>query len=242
MERIKEAALQAFEGGVSSIILKGSALTEDFIPGFSDLDVHVYVSSRYMRSERVPQLEQAIRFQRGIGDLRPERHGVSSFQIYFIDASKYPEDWSRPLPGTYRVVYGGSIDDSASTEEHMERAHENLREYEGYIDSLIGRFVDKPDSALSGMVRLVGIFLKGAILSAATVAHRDPEISKRMSLQDLIASLGEKGLDLTTATRFFSEVREWDSHLDNPERCRETFGVGIEALDVIKEWYSSLTD
>ncbi len=239
LDKIKEAALEAFQRGVRSIILKGSALKGDFIPGYSDLDVHVYVSSGFMQSERVPKLEPAIRFQRRIGGLDPERYGVSSFQVYFIDADQYPEDWQRPLPGSYRVIYGDPVEE-ASPEESLERARDHLVEYPAYVANLIQRFVDKPDKELPYMVRLAGATLKGAVHSAVTVATQDPEMVVGLSVDDALDVLKEHGLEVSSAASLFSAVRSWHAVSSDPEGCRRAFRNAIEAMVSICCWYEGL--
>ncbi len=237
---IERAALNAFEGDVHAIILKGSALKEDFVPGYSDLDIHIYVSSRCMRGGREPRLENAIRFQRAIGALAPEDYGVSSFQIYFIDAENYPEDWSKPLGGTYELVYGSAIDDSEPVEERLKKSREHLAAYADHIGTLVGRFVDKPDTEVPPLVRLAGAILKGAIYSAAAVTTEDPTVIVAKTVYDLLGVIEEGGVETRPARSFFSRIQDWAELKRDAERCREAFGLAIQGIQNICDWYSSL--
>ncbi|MFQ5838214.1 MAG: hypothetical protein ACE5HJ_05465 [Thermoplasmata archaeon] len=239
LERIKEAALSAFDGEVHSIVLKGSALTEDFVPGYSDLDVHIYVPPRFMLDDRAPLLELAIRFQREIGRLDPERYGVSSFQVFFVSTERYPEDWQKPLKGTYEVIYGAPIDDAPSMEDDLEKAHLHLGKHPAYVAYLIGKFADKLDSSLPQMVRLAGAFLKGAIYSASTVASENPKIITGMSFPELLNLLRDSGVDTSSAVAFIQVIREWNSLSRDPESCRGAFRLAMEALQSICRWYDS---
>lgn len=237
---IRDAALDAFEGNVRSIILKGSALTEDFTPGYSDLDVHVYVPSAYLRGPRTPRLGPALAFQRAIGPLEPAAFGVDSFQVYFLDADHYPEDWSRPLPGTYELVYGEPIDDAASDTEHLQRARDTLAELPRWLETLLGRFVDKTDGSIGPVVRLAGILLKGALYSATLLATGDPGALRRMNRSDLLEAVRQGGVATAPAEAFFDRVREWPRLQDDPEALREVFRCAIEALEMIGEWAQTL--
>lgn len=238
---IREAALDAFDGHVDAILLKGSALRDDFLPGYSDLDIHIYVPSSHMRGGRQPRLENALRFQRAIGGLDPADYGVSSFQVFFIDAERYPADWSRPLRGTYEIVYGGPVD-ASPPEEHLRRGRENLSSYPGYIATLIERFVDKPDARTAEFVRLAGVFLKGAVYSACVVMAGDPEIVVNDSIRDLLHLLAEGGVDAQPTREFLLRVQSWNESKQDPEWCREAFGLAIQGMQNICDWYSSLEE
>lgn len=239
---IREAALAAFEGHVHAIILKGSARTDDFNPGFSDLDIHVYVPSEFMMGPRTPRLEPALAFQRAIGQIDPASYGVDSFQVYFLDVDHYPEDWSKPVPGTYELVYGGPIDDAASDAEHRQRARETLASIPAWLHTLLGRFVDKPDRALPSLVRLACILLKGELYSAAILVNSTPQVLVNRSLSDLIAVVQGAGADLDVAKTFFARVAEWPTLRERPEALREAFGLAVRALERIRDWSQPLLE
>lgn len=236
LARIQEAARKAFGRGVRSIVLKGSARRADFIPGYSDLDVHIYVAPLFLRGDRVPELEPALAFQREIGPLDPAEYGVHSFQIYFVNARHYPEDWTKPLPRTYDLVYGTPIDDQEPRARRVQRAHDTLRESARQVPVLVGRFVDKPDAALPSLVRLAGIYLKGAILSAAIVVTGDPEVESGRTVDGLVEVVREGGVDVAPLVAFLAAVRGWETLRQDPEGCRQAFRHAIEALDAVAEW------
>ncbi len=239
VEAIKLAALQAFEGRVRAVLLKGSALRDDFIPEYSDLDVHIYIPSDLMQSSRAPRLEYAVRFQEAVGSLDPADYGVDSFQIYFIDAEHYPEDWSKPLEGTYELIYGAPVEDASTPEERLRRSREHLEACPSHIASLLGRFVDKPDTSLPNVVRLAGATLKGFVYSAVMVTASAPEIVARKSVQDLLKILGDGGVHTSPSEIFFSRMQDWSELKQDPGRCREAFRLAIRGMQNISEWYSS---
>lgn len=238
MERITAAARVAFEDRVRAVILKGSALTDDFIPGYSDLDVHVYVPGKYMMGPRAPRLEACVRFQREVGDLDSDALGISGIQVFFINADRYPDDWTKPLPGTYVLVYGGPVDDDMSTEEYLTRSHANLRAYPGHMARLLDRFADKPNASIRNLVRLAGVFLKGALYSAVTVAKGDPHEPHRGVWQENLDLLEREGVEVGTSRTFFGQVRDWASLSGDPEACRQTFLLAIRAMQAIVRWHA----
>lgn len=234
--RIREAAEAAFGRGLRSLIVKGSVLSEDFIPGYSDLDVHVYVSPLFLRGKRAPELAPALDFQRALGSLDPAAYGLDSLQVIFVNAKEYPRDWQKPLPGTYELVYGEPVDDSMSVRDRVRTAASQLSALEEQANRLVERFVDKPDARLPRLVRLAGTFLKGALLNAALVATKDPERVAEASRADLLDLLPSHGLDTGPAVRFFAAVERWERLREDPAACRDAFQDAIQAMDAVTAW------
>jgi hypothetical protein len=171
------------------------------------------------------------------GDVEPDDHGVSQFQIYFINAEQYPADWIPPVDGTYRVVHGELPDSAAEVGDaaYLQSA-EVLLTNVGYSRyKIVERFVDKPDTRIAAIVRLLGATLKGYMYSVAMVVTTTPKIALRMKLGELIRVV-EDHLDTDRFRAFFSLVTHWDHIQRDHEYARAAFRKGTEALDVIKSW------
>jgi predicted nucleotidyltransferase len=100
------ACRKAFREGLVCVILKGSAVKGDFIKGYSDLDFHVFLKPEAMDGEKSPNLEDTITFKRLMGTINPQDFNASQFQVFFLNAEKYPKDWLPPTSGTYKIVWG----------------------------------------------------------------------------------------------------------------------------------------
>ncbi len=121
----------------------------------------------------------------------------------------------------------------------MERSRKNLETFPNHVATLIERFVDKPDTALPAFVRLAGVFLKGAVYSASIVVTSDPEVVIGKSIADLLELLGGGGVYIQPAADFFSRVDAWDELTQDPEQCREAFGLAIQGMQNINEWFAA---
>lgn len=165
--RLLQNILDVFGGGVVAVLGKGSCFKGDFLPGYSDFDLHVFLDPARapMLGPRAPALDRTVAFQRAIGPIRAEDYGAGALQISFVDAVDYPDDWTPPLPGTFTVLHGALPDSlpepppeaiRAQALAFFPRLRRDLRAH-------LHRIADKPDTRLAGAVRLLGTSVKPAV-------------------------------------------------------------------------------
>jgi len=222
------------------VSLKGSAVKGDFIPGYSDLDFHIFLRPDVMDGENVPKAEHAVRFQRVFGHINPEDFDVSQFQIYFINSENYPKDWAPPVQGTYKVLWGSLPETAKEPEEpayiRFAEQHLSLPNIEYSRRSIVGRFVDKPDSRIASIVRLLGATLKNYMYSVSVLITRDPKIAFGLKL-DKMTDIVEEGIGSAGHFRgFYEHISDWQRIRKDPECARQVLKEGIQALDEIARW------
>lgn len=230
---IVAALRDTFQDALTCAILKGSVYKGDFIPHFSDLDIHAFV--RGIGRHRTPTWAQSVAFQRRIGPLDPEAYTVNAFQVSFVDAEIYPEEWVPPWPGTYEVLTGAAPSSFARVDPaaYIHHARHNLSLLPGWAASLSRSFVDKPDRAVPRIVRLLGTYLKGALYDVGIIHTHDPGFvltSPLTALVSLIAGAIDRGEALQ---RFYAQAARWGEVRTHPEELREMFAAGMRALDSI---------
>ena len=235
---VLSACRAAFADSLECVTLKGSAVRGDFIRGYSDFDFHVFLGPDAMDGERVPRLEGAVRFQKAFGDIDPEDFGASQIQIYFIDSQKYPADWVPPVEGTYRIFYGklpsAARERSDSTYVHF--AEQSLSTVGDSGKKIVERFVDKPNSRVSPVVRLLGATLKGYMYSVAVLLTSEPKAALRLKLDELALHV-ERGIGSEGHfSTFFEHVSNWLLVQQDHDYAREAFEEGVKALDEINCW------
>lgn len=236
------ACKTVFVDDLECIILMGSAVKGDFIQGYSDFDFHVFLKPNAMNGERTPKFEGALKFQKLIGEINPHDFGACQFQIFFINSRKYPRDWLPPMKGTYKIVWGKipsfqEIDDSI----YLKYARKAVANVEQDRQRLIERFVDKPNSQLPTMVRLLGTYMKGHLYSVSILLTSRPKVVLNLKLDELI-SVVEKGMGSTgRISKFYEYVSNWLIVQNQCEYAQEAFKTGIEALDEINSWYHKQT-
>lgn len=234
---VVSACKAVFAEYLACIMLKGSAIKGDFIQGYSDFDFHVFLHSAVMDGERSPEVGRAVAFQKRIGEINPRDFGASQFQIFFLNARKYPEDWISPT-GTYQILWGKrpsclkEVNDSA----YLQHAQRSVSNVERDKQRLIERFVDKPNSRIPTLVRLLGQYLKGHIYSMSILLTSKPTEALNMKLDELLLvvekSMGSQGHVAT----FYTYISNWSTVLESHGYAREAFKAGIEALEAITQW------
>jgi len=239
---VVSACKESFGSSLEYVTLKGSAVKGDFVPGYSDFDFHVFLGPEAMESERVPKIGCALRFQKAFGRVKPADYGVSQFQIYFINSQRYPADWVPPAEGTFRVVWGElpSAVTEADNQLYIQQANKNLKTADDTRRSLIGRFVDKPDAAIPGLVRLLGTFLKGYMYSVMILLlTENPKDGIKLRLDEMITQV-EKGIGSKGHFAvYFDQISDWAVIQQNADKVRAAFEEGMEALEEIGRWYNS---
>ncbi|HLB69242.1 MAG TPA: hypothetical protein VJN63_12455 [Thermoplasmata archaeon] len=238
VDAIVQACQVAFGPHLKCVILKGSALKGDFVRNYSDLDIHAYVDPDALLADRTPKLEHALRFQEAIGDLDPRAAGASQFQVYFLRSDRPAAGWSPAVPGSYEVVYGEMPPALSSWKDFDFRSHmkETLARIGDDQRALIGKVLDKPNTALATYVRLAGTYVKNMAYSAALIASRDPTWTFSLSRDDLSAYLSRVDRSLAAIGEFFDIVTDWAEIERDPKAARSAFRRAIEALDAIEAW------
>ena len=221
--------------------LKGSAVKGDFIKDYSDFDFHVFLNPKAMESERVPKIGYALRFQKAFGHVKPADYGVSQFQIYFINSQRYPADWAPPAEGTFRVVWGKlpSAAVEMDGQAYVQQANENLKTAEDTRRTLIGKFVDKPDTSIPMLVRLLGTYLKGYMYSVMILLSDTPKDGLKLRLDEMVIQI-EKGMGSKGHfSAYFEQISDWTAIQQDTDKARDAFREGMEALGEIGRWYNS---
>jgi len=241
IDSIVKACVDVFGKELRCVVLEGSALRNDFMPYYSDVDIHAYVDSSVLEDDRVPKLEYVTKFQEAIGRLIPRDAGASQFQVYFLPADRKPTRWCPPIVGTYEVLYGAPVPsmEPLALQEHLERQWHYLEEARRFRLDLLGRFVDKPNSSIPAVVRLSGTGVKGLLYALHTVLFKDPKRAISSPLSQILADICDEIPELSCAKDFFGAVRDWSQVERDPKKAREAFVSGIRSLAVIEKWRAS---
>ncbi len=236
--RILPALQAVFGTHLRAATVKGSAIKGDFIPFYSDLDVHAFLAQAALLDDSAPRPDLALKFREAIGDLEPEAYGFGSFQITFIPA-EYPSDWSPSAPGTYRVLVGDpeALFGPSPPARYVSSSRARLDQVAAELASMVRSMVDKPDRALARQARLFGAYLKGQIYNAAVVITGDPLRIWRGRLDEVIQLLEPVGSP--AIGRFFSGVRSWPERRGEVEYHRMLIRDGLQAMSDLAAWWAA---
>ena len=233
-----DALQRVFAESLTAVIAKGSVILGDFVPGYSDLDIHAFIEPSRLRSPLVPHPHDALRFQACIGAMSPADFGCSAFEVLMCSADGYPPGWISPPEGTYELVYG-SIPTwfvAPTKPECITHGRQHLRGVEPAMDSLLTKVADTSNAELSQVVRSIGAALKPAIYAVAAVLSTDPLGVWQTPRDAVIDALDGDLPFVEPAQRFFHLISRWSRLRDSREIARAAAGAGIAALAEIVEW------
>lgn len=223
-----------FGESLRCVLLKGSTLKGDFITGYSDLDLHSFLTPEVMVGRAAPRPELAMRFQAAIGKLDPHDFGCNSFQLYFLNWERYPEGWAKPVPGSYVVLHGETPEGfgEITRDEYMEHSRKALSRLPVTAAQLIERGIDKPDRSLPPILRLAGIELKQATYAAASLLTGDPLLIWTLPRGEVTTRLTEAQLPCLPELRTtFAALERWEELASDPDRVRATLLSALRLLE-----------
>jgi hypothetical protein len=233
--RMLGIAREVFGDTLTAMIVKGSAIKGDFIPDFSDFDLHVFASNSVMRGPLVPDATIAIPFQDRFSRIDVSRYRVSQIQVMMISAQNHPPDWIPPLPGTFRLIHGELPDSLPEVTDDLLRMHaaSGLRSYTRWVDTLLARIVDKPDDQLADSVRLAGTIMKAGLYEAAIVLGTDPRQAWYLPLRQILDIVEPALFPERIASRYFGRAVQWASVREHGPELRTMLADSLTVLDVL---------
>ncbi|MBI1929799.1 hypothetical protein HYR99_36810, partial [Candidatus Poribacteria bacterium] len=144
-----EVCKSVFGECLVAIIAKGSTVKGGFIPGLSDVDLHVYLTDDAFIYSDFLKLELGLSLQAKMDELlRKYDVGGGPIQVICLPVSK-PRDWLGPLPGTYIVLYGDGCPAPPPTVEGMLKQDLDGLKNPTYAYKLINSFSDQSNDWLA---------------------------------------------------------------------------------------------
>jgi hypothetical protein len=218
-----------------AMIVKGSAIKGDFIPDFSDFDVHIFAGDSVMRGPLTPVADVAIPFQRQFAEIDVPSYRVSQIQVMFISATDHPSDWVPALPGTFRLLHGALPESlpAISDEMILRHATAGLERYRDWIDTILSRIVDKPLPQFADNVRLAGTLMKAALYEAAIVLGARPTEAWLTPLSEMLDIVEPRIMPRRPATRYYRHAWEWATAREDGGTLSTMLADAIEALELL---------
>ena len=236
-EEFVEACKSVFGESLVAVINKGSTVKGGFIPGLSDVDLHVYLKNDAFIYSDFLKLELGLSMQEKIDELiRKYDFGGGPIQVIMINVSQQ-RDWSAPLPGTYLVLYGdGCPEEPPTVESMLEQDRESLRNPH-YAYGLINSLADKSSDSLAGYVRRINPAVTPTFYRVLSVLTGDPfkvwSMTKFQVLEALEHLENSAANQLAGFGREFYEIaRQREQLKKDLELCKSAIRLGFKIVDI----------
>lgn len=220
-----------------SILWKGSAVKPwdgpyDFIPGLSDLDLHVY---------RPGGLEKVWKVRRALFDAVGSPPGNTMLQLLIVDSLELPDEWTL-LDGTYEVLIGEVPPDVPSTEEEMrDRDKRDIERLADHASDIRRGVIDRADHELWPYLRRVRWMFPTVLNRVASVAGHPPEVVWKLNRTGVLELTRH---DAAVSTVRNALIRYLDAALvagadagANPETAEAALRAGHDLLIEAVDWF-----
>ena len=224
-----------------SIIWKGSAHKPwegpfDFLPGLSDVDIHVY---------REQPLADPWGLRRAVLEAAGPVPFDTPLQLLVLDVPSLPGWWTI-LPGTFRVLHGSEPPTSIpATATLLERDRYGLAGAATDSARVSSDILGLADHELWGYLRSVRSLFPPALYRAVSLWTGRPERVWSLNKSKLLAFAGEhRSLDAITeaAVGYFTAALGACSEPGNAMKVQQALQAGEHLLDVAAEWAAARPD
>ncbi len=216
----KAAAVYLHHAGPDfrGLIAHGSTVKGGFIPGCSDVDLHLYLDPAAFDADGHLPLARQIALHRDLSRIDPAP--FSYIQCYAIGAR--PRDgWVGPIPGAYRVIAGHLPLPEATEDELRRSAARNLAALDPVPRYVKGSLLGHGAGRLQRNVRLLCTDVWPALYELLVVRGADAiptwNLTKQAAIEHLPAgspARTEIGAFLASITAYFTATHAVTDALD----------------------------
>lgn len=232
-----ELCKSVFGDSLVAIITKGSTVKGGFIPGLSDVDLHVHLKDEAFEYSDFLKLELGLKLQEKMGRLikKYDLNG-SPIQLIILNVSLPKENWTGGIPGTFILLYGDQCPETPpEAEEILEQDQRNLQDV-SYPYRLIHSFVDKSDDELPRYVRRLSPAVTPILNRVLSLLTQAPFKAWKMSKGEAIAALEKSSIEearelAILAKDFYHRAGQRDRLTNDLKFCRETIRAAFRVIN-----------
>lgn len=245
-EAFVEVCKSVFAESLVAIITKGSTVKGGFIPGLSDVDLHVYLKDDAFIYSDFLKLEFGLSLQAKMDGLMGKYDlGGGPIQVMCLPVS-HQRDWVGPLPGTYLLLYGDTCPDPPPTAVEMLAQDLDSLKNPVYAYKLVNSFADKSNADLATYVRRLNTAVTPTLYRVLSLLTQAPLKTWKMTKFEVLEALEE--LDDESAKRlakpgraFYEIAGERNRLRRDADLCRAAIQAGFEVVDGGREIGGRLT-
>lgn len=234
VERAATVYLKHTAPWLTGLLLTGSALRGDFIPGCSDVDFQMYLHpSAFGPGDCLP-ISLCIAIQR---DLAKIELSPFSYLQAFAFADRMREGWVGPVPGTYRVVSGRLPVREATPEQLRKGAIARLSTLEPLPAHLVSGLLEHGEHHLERHVRLLITDVWPTLKHVLALQRNDPVGVWSLTKQQAIALLPEDSALGSTIRRFYATIHAYYPAQESIEVALAVIEHGTAFLQAAATWW-----
>jgi hypothetical protein len=235
-----EVYLQHLAPWFVGLLAHGSAVKGGVIPGWSDIDLHLYlddaaftpeVAGHPSRTGYLP-LSLTVAIQRDLATLDPAP--FYKVQCYAM-GSHLPESWVGPVPGAYHVIAGAPPIHRPTRELLRANAAARMREMEPFPDHLRDNLLEViGQERVEHHARLLGTAVWPSLYNFLVLRGDDPLEVWTLPKQEAMARLDQNAPPAPQFRAYYDAVTSHRLGVDPMEGALAVIERGVECLHAVK--------
>ncbi|MEX2245385.1 MAG: hypothetical protein WEC75_01745 [Dehalococcoidia bacterium] len=240
VQRVAEIYLRHLDASFIGMEALGSAVTGDFIPGCSDVDIHMYADdAAFVEPWRLP-FEMTVAIHRELSAIDVAPFGY--VQCYVLPA-RLLEGWNGPIPGAWHLVAGRAPLAEATAGELRDAAHRSLAELRPVPRFLENALLDYGDVRLPRLARLICTNDVWPHLRHLRIARgMDPIAAWNQPKLAAVESLPADSPAGQAARAFVEALHAYYPERTSTDAALALLERGVAFLHAVKEEYARLTE
>lgn len=233
VQQVAEVYLKHLSPWFVGLIAHGSAVKGGFIPGCSDVDLHLYLDDAALTWHGELPLALGLAVRRDLAglDMRPFRYVQCA-----AHGTRLPEGWVGPVPGSYCVVAGRLPVPEATAEDLRASARRDLAAL-APPTFVMGELLGPGSERLARNLRLLCTKVWPVLYQALTLQQDDPIAVWGWPKTEAIARLPAGSALSETVLRFHRAVRAYYPAEDSLEGALELIESGAAFLEAAGAWW-----
>lgn len=235
---VVEAAARVYqchtEPWLLGLLIHGSALKGDFIPGCSDIDLQVYLRSEAFTFYGQLPLEICSAIQRDLARIDP--HPFQYIQGYTLSPEPHPE-YVGPIPGAYHLLTGQLPVPEASDADLQQSARKKLARIDESIAYYCRGLLDHGSGKLERLVRFLCTDLWPTLYHLLTIQEQDGLRVWRLPKPAAIALLRQESQLAQTAHTFYQALFLYYPQAISVVDAISVIEAGIAFFEEARVWW-----
>jgi hypothetical protein len=216
------------------LLVHGSALKGDFIPGCSDIDFHLYLDKQAFSASTGLPLETCLSIQRDLAELDPAPFRYIQCQA-FLDA--LPEEQIGPIPGAYLLLAGGIPVTLATQSQLREAARKRLAGLDAVSKYVVDSLLEHGKERLSWHVRWLCTQVWPTVYQVLVLQGREPFSIWRLPKTQALALLPPETPLGQTIRAFHQAVQTYYPSEKAVEEGLAVISTGVSFLQTAASWW-----
>ncbi|GHO54221.1 hypothetical protein [Ktedonobacter robiniae] len=219
-----------------ALALHGSAYKGGYIPGCSDIDFKLFLRGEALSFYGELPLEIGQAIQEDLSRIDPAPFQYFQTYILTVEAGgNRPDDWSRPIPGTYHMLAGKLPAQEMSETETLEKCRATLKRLPKAISEPAEDMLHHGAGKLERSVRFLCTSVWPILYSYISIETGQPFAIWSLPKDKVLALLPENQALGQAIRHFHKQISSYFSQPHTTRAALQTISAGVHFLQLIDE-------